>query len=137
FLLYRYNSITTSIRCIIKSQAPYANIQNLQTADTATVPSNQQKLLRDIGIFFKPDKTGLFKLQANKFTYDFDINAISNSNRVYIFPDPKIYGNVSVNDQSEYPLLFDFDYRHDIKNSSSTFASSDPYIRSDEQTFSP
>ena len=122
---------------LFKSQAPYANIQNLQTADTATVPSNQQKLLKDIGIFFKPDKTGLFKLQANKYTYDINLEAISNSNKVYIFPDPKVYGNVSVNEQEEYPLIFDFDFRHDIKNSSSTFASNDPYVKSDEQTFSP
>lgn len=122
---------------LFKSEKPYANIQNLQTADTATVPSNQQRLLKDIGIFFKPDKTGLFKLQANKYTYDINLNQIASSNKVYIFPDPKIYGNVSVNEQEEYPLIFDFDFRHDLKNVSSSFAGSDPYVRSDEQTFSP
>lgn len=122
---------------LFKSERPYANIQNLQTVDTATVPSTQQKLLRDIGIFFKPDKTGLFKLQANKYTYDIDIDKIINSSKVYIFPDPKIYGNVSVNEQEEYPLIFDFDFRHDIRNASSTFASSDPYVKNDEQTISP
>lgn len=122
---------------LFKSEAPHANIQNLQTVDTATAPSNQQRLLRDIGIFFKPDKTGIFKLQANKYTYDINIDKISSSNKVYIFPDPKIYGNVSVNSQEEYPLVFDFDFRHDTKNTSSSFAANDPYVRGDEQTFSP
>ena len=122
---------------LFKSEKPYANIQNLQTADTAVTPSNFERLLKDIGLFFKPDKTGIFKLQANKYTYDIDIDKITTNNKVYIFPDPKIYGNVSVNRQEVYPLVFDFDFRHDIKNASSSFAASDPYVRGDEQTFSP
>ena len=122
---------------LFKADKPYGNIQNLQTADTATTPSNQQKLLRDIGIFFKPDKTGIFKLQANKFSYDIDIEKINNSSKIFIFPDPAIYGNVSTNSQDDYPLVYEFDFRHDLKNISSSFSNSDPYIRNDEQTFSP
>jgi len=122
---------------LFKADKPYGNIQNLQTADTASTPSNQQKLLRDIGIFFKPDKTGIFKLQANKYTYEIDVEKIVSSNKIYIFPDPSIYGNVSTNSQEDYPLIFEFDFRHDLKNVSSSFSNSDPYVRNDEQTFSP
>lgn len=122
---------------LFKADKPYGNIQNLQTADTATTPSNQQKLLRDIGIFFKPDKTGIFKLQANKYSYDIDTEKIANSSKIYIFPDPSVYGNVSINSQDDYPLIFEYDFRHDLKNVSSSFNNSDPYVRNDEQTFSP
>jgi len=49
---------------MIVADNPAANALNLQGADTATVESNQTKLLRDVGLNFRADDIGLFKLQA-------------------------------------------------------------------------
>lgn len=121
---------------LFRAANPTGNIQNLQTIDTPTIESNEIKLLRDLGLFFKPDKTGIFQLNAENYTYEVDFANLS-SNKVYIYPDPDVYGNVSLNNQSEYPLIFTYDYRPDIKNISSWFAMGDPKIDNDEQTFSP
>lgn len=115
---------------------PTANIQNLQNIYTPTAPSNEIKLLRDLGLFFKPDKTGIFQLNSNNYTYQVDRRRLE-PNKVYIFPNPDVYGNVSINMKEEYPLVFTYDNRPDIKNISSSFASGDPDVRSTDQTFSP
>jgi hypothetical protein len=120
----------------ITAQNPTSNIPNLQAADTATVESNEVKLLRDIGLFFKPDTIGLFQLNSSNYTYSVDATKLE-ADKVYIFPDPNVYGNVSVNRQPNYPLIFVHDYTKDVKNSSSGFASGDPKINNYEQTFTP
>lgn len=120
---------------LFTADTPSNNIQNLQNIYTPTAESNQIKLLRDIGLFFKPDKMGIFQVNANNFTYD--IKGELENDKIYVFPDPSIYGNVSLNMSKDYPLVYTYDNRPDIKNSSSSFASGDPYIRGTEQTFSP
>lgn len=121
---------------LFRAANPTGNIQNLQTIDTPTIESNDIKLLKDLGLFFKPDKTGIFQLNAENYSYEVDFANLS-SNKVYIYPDPSVYGNVSLNKQTEYPLIFTYDYRPDIKNVSSWFAMGDPKVDNDEQTFSP
>lgn len=121
---------------LFRATNPTGNIQNLQTIDTPTIESNDIKLLKDLGLFFKPDKTGIFQLNAENYTYEVDFANLS-ANKVYIYPDPSVYGNVSLNKQIEYPLVFTYDYRPDIKNISSGFAIGDPKVDNDEQTFSP
>ena len=119
---------------LIQADTPTNNLLNLQTADTATVESNEIRLLRDVGIFFEPDNIGLFKLNADNYTYT--INTVDlESNKVYIFPDPELYGNVSVNPQSAYPVTFKIDNRKNIRNVSSGIASGDPYITHKATTF--
>ena len=106
---------------------PAANALNLQGADTATVPSGQQKLLRDVGLNFQPDDIGLFKLQAETYNYEIDSSTIED-NKVYIFPDPAKFGNVSTNPQSDYPVYYKFDHRGNTRNVSSGFSAGDPKI---------
>ena len=113
---------------------PAANALNIQGADTATVPSGQQKLLRDIGLNFKPDDIGLFKLQAETYTYDIDSTTLED-NKVYIFPDPAKFGNVSTNPQSDYPVYYKFDHRGNTRNVSSGFAAGDPKTTNKVTTF--
>jgi hypothetical protein len=115
---------------------PTSNLQNLQNIYTPTAESNQIKLLRDIGLFFKPDKTGIFQLNANNYTYSIDRKRLE-PNKVYIFPNPSVYGNVTINMKDDYPLVFTYDNRPDIKNVSSSFASGDPDVKNTDQTFSP
>lgn len=94
------------------------------------------KLLRNIGLFFKPEKNGLFKLNAKNFTYAVDYDKLE-TQKLYIFPDPSVYGNVSVNAQLEYPIVFIYDHRGDVKNASSGFAYGDPLVIGDEQALGP
>jgi len=121
----------------IVAQNPTSNILNLQAADTATVEASLElKLLRNLGLFFKPDTQGIFKLNTSNYTYTIDKTKLE-ANKVYIFPDPNVYGNVSINKQPDYPLVFIHDYSKDIKNNTSGFASGDPKISNYEQTFTP
>ena len=119
---------------MLAADNPAANALNLQGADTGTVPSNQQKLLRDVGLNFKPDDIGLFKLQAETYTYDIDSTTLED-NKVYIFPDPAKFGNVSTNPQSDYPVYYKFDHRGNTRNVSSGFAAGDPKTTNKVTTF--
>ena len=96
--------------------------------------AQQQKLLRDVGLNFQPDDIGLFKLQAETFNYDINTNVLEDD-KVYIFPDPSKYGNVSTNPQSVYPVYYKFDYRGNTRNVSSGVASGDPKITNKTTTF--
>ena len=118
---------------LITADNPTSNALNLQGADAAQVESNDVKLLRDIGLNFKPDNIGLFKLQAETYTYSINLSALSNE--FVIFPDPNKYGNVSVNPVSSYPIYYKFDYRDNVRNVSSGVASGDPKITNKVTTF--
>ena len=118
---------------LITADNPASNALNLQGADAAQVESNDIKLLRDIGLNFKPDNIGLFKLQAETFTYSINLAALSNE--FVIFPDPAKFGNVSVNPVSSYPVYYKFDYRDNVRNISSGIASGDPKITNKVTTF--
>lgn len=136
---FYYTSTLNDTLCsgkFITAQNPAANIVNLQAADTATVQSNEIKLLRDLGLFFKPDTYGLFQLNSKNFTYSIDTTKLLPES-VYIYPDPNIYGNVSLNKQVDYPIVFVHNYTKDIKNTSSGFAAGDPIVNNYEQTVSP
>jgi len=121
---------------LFRAENPTGNIQNLQAIDTPTIESNEIKLLRDIGIFFKPEKTGLFQLNAPNYTFEIN-TALLEADKIYIYPDPSVYGNVSVNKQLEYPIVFTYDFRKENRNISSSFATGDPKINSVEPTFAP
>lgn len=136
---FYYTSTLNDTLCsgkFITAQNPAANVVNLQSADTATIQSNEIKLLRDLGLFFKPDTHGLFQLNSNNYTYSIDAAKLL-PNSVYIYPDPNVYGNVSLNKQANYPIVFVHDYTKDIKNISSGFAAGDPIVNNYEQTVSP
>jgi len=120
----------------IKADNPSGNLLNLQTADLASVESTQIKNLRNIGLFFKPDKQGVLKVSAKRYQYEIDRSQLK-PNTIYIFPDPEVYGNVSTNQQTDYPLLYTFDIKEDTRNASSGFAHSDPKLLSDDQPFLP
>jgi len=86
----------------------FANYVNKRYPAVAAIPSSIfTKTAKQIGLFFKPDKIGISTF-AN-----FGLNAAANlsalkPNTVYIFPDPKKYGNVSGLSQEEFetPLIF-------------------------------
>jgi len=123
---------------LLKADTPWKNILNQQRSNVASVDSTglerSATLLRNIGLFFKPDKIGLFKLNATNFKYELDQNKLE-GNKIYVFPDPDVYGNVSANSREDYPLVYVYNFKQDIKNISSGFASGDPIVDNDEQSF--
>jgi hypothetical protein len=121
---------------LIKAVNPSNNIHNLQVASTPTVRSSEVKLLRDVGLFFTPDTQGIFQLVSNNFGFTIDESKLE-SNKIYVFPDPDKYGNVTINNLSASPLVYIHDYRPDVRNVSSGFALGIPKIQSSDQTFSP
>lgn len=120
----------------IEADNPSGNLLNLQTVDLAAVESRELEDLRNIGLFFKPDKQGILKVSAKNYQYSIDKNRLE-PDTIYIFPDPDVYGNVSLNRQVEYPLIYAFNIRNDIHNQSSGFTYGDPKIDSDGQPFLP
>ena len=121
---------------LFEADQPTNNLLNLQTGDIAAVQSTQQQLLRETGLFFKPDDLGIFKLNAVDSKYEIDNNSLI-ENKVYIFPDPQIYGNVGINSLSSYPFVFVFDYTENIRDISSSIAAGDPKITNKSLTFEP
>ena len=80
---------------LFEADAPYANYLNKNTPTIAAVPSLDYLFsAKNIGFFFKPDKVGLLSFNNFNFTHSINFDALS-SNFVYIFPDPKYYGNVT------------------------------------------
>ena len=126
----------TSSGLLIKASNPSNNIHNLQVVSTPTVRSSEVKLLRNVGLFFTPDTQGIFQLKSNNFGYTIDESKLE-SNKIYVFPDPNRYGNVTINNLSASPLVFIHDYRPDVRNISSGFAAGVPKVQSSDQTFSP
>jgi len=118
---------------LIAANNPAANAMNLQSADTAQIESGDVKLLRDLGLNFTPDNIGLFKLQAENYSYSIDPSVLGNE--FVIFPDPDKFGNVSINPVSRYPVYYKFDYSQNVKNVSSGLAAGDPNITNKTTTF--
>jgi len=121
---------------LIKASNPSNNIHNLQVVATPTVRSDAVKLLRNVGLFFTPDTQGIFRLASNNFGYTVDESKLE-SNKIYVFPDPNRYGNVTINNLADSPLVYIHDYRPDVRDISSGFAVGIPKVQPNDQTFSP
>lgn len=135
--LYYISTVNETVSgVLIEAQAPYNNIRNLHQPNTASVQSTEQILLKNVGLFFKPDNIGLFKLDTNNFRYTIDQTSLT-PGKIYVFPDPNKYGNVLANNSEDYPLSFVYDYTDDIRNMSSGIAFGDPKVANYEQSFTP
>lgn len=111
---------------LVAAENPSGNLLNCGTADTATIEANNYKLLSQIGLFFKPDKTGILKLSADDFKWEIDKEKIE-PNTFYIFPDPDKYGDIGSNKGNGYPLIMEYKLNSYIKNISSGYAKDDPF----------
>lgn len=127
-------NIKTDILC--RAKQPSGNLLNCGTADTATIENEQLELLSHIGLFFKPDKTSILKVNAKDYTWSIDVDVIQNDT-VYVFPDPNKYGDIGNNKNASYPLIMEYKVDYDVKNMSSGEACNDPIkMLSDQGWFS-
>ena len=128
---YEYN-------ILFKADNPSGNLLNRHFPGTASVEETSNLVsLRKLGLFFKPEKTGLlyFSTPENKFHVD---TAKLEPNKLYIFPDPNLYGNttgLTNNFYEDYPLIHIQEYRKNIKNISDGVAQGDPKVNAYNQNF--
>ena len=117
--------VTMDVLC--RANNPTGNLLNCGTPDTATIQSDSLELLSHIGLFFKPDKTSILKVNAKDYTWTVDTDKLV-EDTVYIFPDPNKYGDIGNNKSDSYPLIMEYKLDWDIKNLSSGQAANDPML---------
>ena len=113
------------IDLLTKADNPSGNLLNCGTSDTAVTESEKLKLLSHIGLFFKPDKTGILKVNADNYKWEVDKSKLEDET-FYVFPDPNKCGDIGNNKSSVYPLVFEYKLDSYIKNLSSGFAKDEP-----------
>lgn len=118
-------NVTMDVLC--KADNPTGNLLNCGSPDTATIPSGQEELLSHIGLFFKPDKTSILKINAKDYTWSIDSDKIT-QDTLYIFPDPNKYGDIGNNKDGNYPLIMEYQLDWDIRNLSSGTSVDDPMM---------
>ena len=128
-LYYLYVDLQGNIQMDILCKAlnPTGNLLNCGTADTATVENEQLTLLSHIGLFFKPNKTSILKINAKDYTWNIDTENVT-KDTMYIFPDPNRYGDIGNNKDKSYPIIMQYDLRWDLRNASSGQAKNDPMM---------
>lgn len=115
------------IDLLTKAENPSGNLLNCGTADTAVVEANDFKLLHNIGLFFKPDKTGIIKVSADNYKWEIDKSKLTEET-FYVFPDPNKCGDIGNNKSQNYPLVFEYKLDSYIKNISSGWAKDEPLV---------
>lgn len=128
-LWYMYVDLQGNVQMdvLCKAQNPTGNLLNCGSPDTATIPSGQEELLTHIGLFFKPDKTSILKVNAKDYTWTIDTDNLI-EDTVYIFPDPDKYGDIGNNKDGNYPLIMEYHLDWDIRNLSSGTSVDDPLM---------
>jgi hypothetical protein len=104
---------------LFKADNPSGNLLNRNFPTTATVEEESDlKSLRRIGLFFTPEKNSILYFSVPEKKYLIDETKLE-SNKLYIFPDPNLYGNtigLKRTFNNEYPLIHIADYTKSVKN---------------------
>lgn len=133
YMYVDYNKdIQLDLLCTAKN--PSGNLLNCDTADRAVTQNEQLELLSHIGLFFKPDKTSILKVNAREYSWSIDKDKLE-EDTVYVFPDPTKYGDIGNNKDPNYPLIMEYKLDCDIRNISSGNMSDDPLILLDDQAW--
>ena len=134
-----YYLSTTSTGAILsgllfEARSPFANLLNVHTPSTLTVPESSTKFERDVGLFFKPTIFSILQLQT---PFTFTLKTDINPGEVYIFPDPYDYGNISGVSKIDHKTPFNFVQNGDKiqKNISSNNALGNAFVTKNDFTF--
>jgi hypothetical protein len=119
---------------LFESTSPYANLLNIHNPATLTVPQGLTKYEREVGLFFKPTNRSILSLQT-PFSYTLKENI--ENDKIYIFPDPDNYGNISGVSKVEYetPLSFNLEGQFIQKNISSNAGLGNTLVTNNDFTF--
>lgn len=121
-------SDTVSTELLFKASNPSGNLLNRHFPTTASIEEESDlHSCRRIGLFFTPDKSGVLYFSVPEKKYKVDYSKLE-PNKLYIFPDPDIYGNtmgLTRNYNTEYPLIHVCDYNKSVHNQSYFYAEGD------------
>lgn len=119
---------------LFEATSPFANLINIYSPSTLTVPQGISFYDREVGLFFKPSRQSILKLQT-PFTFTQKENI--KPDNVYVFPDPSSYGNVSGVSKVDHdsPLIFSQQGQLIQKNVSSNIAIGHSYVTKNDLTF--
>ena len=121
---------TTDVTSAILFQAdnPSGNLLNRHFPTTATIEEESDlQSCRRIGLFFTPEKNSILYYSVPEKTYKINKSKLE-PNKLYIFPDPNLYGNTIGLTRSfdyEYPLIHISDYTKSVKNHSLAYTEGD------------
>jgi hypothetical protein len=129
------NSVNDTLSgVLIKADAPFNNLLNVRNATTATIESKQLERVRNVGLFFSPQKSGVIQLNEDH-SYIIDKSTLT-PNSVYVFPDPQIYGNITNTSKKVYdsPLIYTI-YPNCRRTAQFGYSLGDPCVTQSDQTF--
>lgn len=119
---------TVSTELLFKADNPSGNLLNRHFPTTASVEEESDvQSCRRIGLFFTPEKNSILYFSVPEKKYKVDYTKLE-TNKLYIFPDPDIYGNtvgLSRKYNPEYPLIHVCDYSKSVHNQSYFYAQGD------------
>jgi hypothetical protein len=123
---------------LFEAENPSGNLLNRHFPTTASVEETSQlHTMRQIGLFFRPEKNGLLYFSAPEKKYKIDTSKLE-PNKTYIYPDPELYGNTTgltnIAD-TDYPLIHIQDYNSNILNASFHYAEGDIKVSPYQQSF--
>lgn len=96
---------------LFEAEDKAANFLNKRFPSTGGVANEKNlKDIREIGGYFLPDKLGVLNFNTLKYEVDVDQTKLE-PNKIYIFPDPKKYGNISNLSLTDFdsPLIYEED----------------------------
>lgn len=125
YYIYCESKDNVYIDVLTKAENPSGNLLNGPSSDTAVVESDALELLSNIGLFFKPDKMGIIKVDARNFKWEIDKSKLL-EDTFYIFPDPNRYGDIGNNKSADYPLVYEYKLSDSIKNLGGGYAKGEP-----------
>lgn len=132
------NSYTFDL--LFKATNPSGNLLNRHFPTTAAIEEDSDLAsCRRIGLFFTPEKNSILYFSVSENKYKVDTNKLE-PNKLYIFPDPNLYGNTSGltrNYYGDYPLIHIQDYTSTVKNQSYNESDGDVKLTPKDQAFFP
>jgi len=118
--------ITSAV--LFKADNPSGNLLNRHFPTTASIEEESDlQSCRRIGLFFTPEKNSILYFSVPEKRYKVDESKLE-PNKLYIFPDPELYGNTIGLTRSfdyEYPLIHIVDYNKSVINHSYGYAEGD------------